>query len=133
MNRLSPSLSKARPVGHNRRRGLSVGGITRYWCHGYRTLRQRTDVTSDTANSISIEIDLIRHRLDAKNLFTVNRWRGCTVGSRSSYFPNSSLTRHSVTNPEVSLLIEGDEAAAPGTPEAKMVAMGGFLALGLNV
>jgi hypothetical protein len=70
-------------------------------------LRQPTHVTSYTADSVD-EIDLIRQRLDAKNLFAVNRRRGSTVGFRSSYFPNSSLSRHSVTNPEVSFLIKGD-------------------------
>ena len=35
----------------------------------------RTDVTPYTADSVGIEINLIRHRLDAKNFFAVNRWR----------------------------------------------------------
>src|SRR5262245_21273076 len=92
---------------HQRRRLQSIGGITRQWRHGYRTLRQQPDVTPYTADSVD-EIDFVRHRLDTKYFFTVNRWRGCTVGSRSSYFPNPSLTGQSVTSPEVSLLIEGD-------------------------
>src|ERR1700752_4574087 len=93
--------------GHERKRTQSVSGKTRRWCNGYCPYRQQTDITPYTADTVD-QIDLIRERLDAKNLFTINRWSGCTVGSRSSYFPNSSPRRHSVISPEVSVLIEGD-------------------------
>src|SRR5262245_3312745 len=83
-------------------------GTTRRWCHGYRTLRQHTDVTPDIGDSENRGIEHIRHRLDTKNLFAVNCGRGSTVGSRAGYFPNSSLSRSSVRNPEISSFVEGD-------------------------
>ena len=97
-------------------------------------VRQRPDVTPYTANSISIEIDLIRHRLDAKNLFTLTLIRihaSSHTASRCN-FPNPSLTRHPSLVQRFPFLSKA-MGWAPGTPEAKMVAMGGFLALGLNV
>jgi len=71
-------------------------------------LRQPAYVAPDIGDSENRGIEHIRYRLDTKNLFAVNRWRGSTIGSRSSYFPNSSLSRCSVTNPEVSFLVERD-------------------------
>ncbi len=107
MNSLSPSLSKAIPLATKATEPKvlaalrDVGVTVIVPCGSTRTSRPTPPTPLD-------EIDLIRHRLDTKNLFAVNRRRGSTVGSRSSYFPNSSLSRHSVTHPEVSFLIESD-------------------------
>ena len=45
-------LVEGEAIGHPRRRLLSIGGITRRWRHGYRTLRQQPDITPYTADSI---------------------------------------------------------------------------------
>src|SRR5262245_21465062 len=104
-----PVLVESEAGDHKRPRTLSVGRITRYWCHGYRPLRQQPDVTPYTADSVD-EIDLIRHRLDAKNLFTPLIRIHCvfTHTTPRCNLPNSSTTRRSVRSSEVSFLIKGD-------------------------
>src|SRR5215510_8409278 len=103
-------LVEGEAVRHYRLRTVSVGGITRRWCHGYRTIGQRTDITPYTANSISIEINCVCHRLDTKYFFTAPIGIHCvfTHTTPRCNLPNSSLSRYSVTNSEVSLLVEGD-------------------------
>src|SRR5262245_58191723 len=96
-------LVKGEAVGHYRLGTLSVGRITPRLCYGYRSSRQRTDITPHAADSVD-EIDVIRHRLDTKNLFTPLIRMHCvfTHTTPRCNLPNSSLTRRSVTNPEVS-------------------------------
>ena len=71
------------------------------------------DITSHATNSAGVEINFIRHWLDAKNLFAVNRLaRGSAVGSGAGYLPDPSLACRSVAYPEVSLLVEGNTVSA---------------------
>src|SRR5262249_25752772 len=62
-------LVEGEAVGHYRLRTVSVGGNTRRWGHGYCTIRQCTDITPHTADSVD-EIDPIRERLDPKYFLT---------------------------------------------------------------
>src|SRR5262245_58616102 len=103
-------LVEGEAVGHYRLRTVSVGGNTRRWGHGYCTIRQCTDITPYTANSISIEINCVCHRLHTKYFLAALIGIHCvfTHPTPRSNLPTSSLSRHSVTNREVSLLIEGD-------------------------
>ena len=92
MNSVSPSLSKARPLATKRLEARVLAALREVGVTVIIPCGSETDVTSYTTDSAGVEIDLVRHRLDTKNLFAVNRWRGSTVGARAGYFPNSSLT-----------------------------------------
>ena len=107
-------LVEGQACGHEPPRIQSVSGITRRWCHCYRPLRQQADITPYTADSISIEINCVRHRLDTEYLFTPLIRIGCvfTHTTPGAIFQTLSLTRQSAISPEVSFLIEGDAVAS---------------------
>ena len=76
LNRSRPRL-RAKHAGRTRRRrtaNVVENGVAGCWCHTDSSRRQSTDVTPHSAHSAGIQIHLVRHRLDTKDLFAVDRW-----------------------------------------------------------
>src|SRR5207249_5346074 len=75
-------------------------------------------VTSHATHSVGVEINFIRHWLDAKYLLAVNGGGGSAVGSGAAYLPDPSLACGSVTCPEVAAAVKS-QSVGSGNPSGE--------------